>query len=203
MKLGNSKGNNRGKKYFLRSQINENSPRYEAQAQAFASWFAPNMRSLITDLKHKNNFDQDTFNDTYLRMHELILYTGKSVTDYRSYFVRSYFTNDIQTKMADARYCAYPDHDSFEELVGATSVQNIEQERCTLENDVMDFVFRNFSNQEFELFKMYTNLQPAITYRGLAEITNIKEYIIQNIVAKVKRALRANKELANRYYQIA
>lgn len=202
MKLGNSKGNNTGKKYFLRADIGNEEPTAENvdKAMLFNEWFADSCQSLINFLIGQNTYDEDTFNNTFLRISEKILYTGADLKDYKAYFHRSYYTNFIQTRMAESRYTSMPQYDTYE----AHHSNPYERERMQLqlELDVFDYVYKKYELKEFELFKMYVNLKPAINYQTLAALTHIKAHSIQRIISTILTDVRSNKKLAGRYREV-
>jgi len=202
MKLGNSKGNNTGKKYFMRAgkEEQEVKPANRKKANLFSEWFAENYQSLINFLISKNSYDEDTFSTTYIRIVEKLLYTGQVVKDYKAYFHRSYYTNYILDRTKEARYVSLPAYDNLE----AHHHNPYEKERMQtrLELDVFDYVYAHYDLREFELFKMYISLKPAINYHTLAAITHIQAHNIQRIVSKILADVRSNQELVNRYREI-
>ena len=203
MKLGNSNGNNTGKKYFLRRNCIGIQPtdKNRDKADVFGEWFVKNTNILVNFLKLKLCFDQDVFNTTFLRMYEKILFTGMDVKDYKAYFHRSYYTNYIQDRSHENRYGNPLPYDN--RIDSACNAKEMEKLQIMLENDIFDYVYKNYSVQEFELFKMYITLKPAVNYHTLAEITKIKAYTIQRIVSKITRDIRSQKHFVERYYEVA
>lgn len=203
MKLGNSNGNNKGKKYFLRRNCIGMQPSEENREKAdiFGEWFAKNIDVLTNFLKLKLCFDEDVFGTTFLRMYEKILFTGMEVKDYKAYFHRSYYTNYIQDRTHENRYGDPLLYDN--RIDSSRDAEEVERLQMTLENDVFNYVYEHYTLQEFELFKMYISLKPAINYYTLAEITNIKAYTIQRIISKITRDIRSNKQFVERYYEVA
>mgnify|MGYP000846025703 CR=1 FL=1 len=203
MRLGNSKGNNRGKKYFMRGRDDQHEPKPEHReaANRFNIWFAKNYQQIVNFLISKGSYDEDVFSQTYIRISEKILYTGAEVKDYKAYFSRSYYTNYIQDKASENfNEVPLPAYDTFE----AHHSNPYERERMQtqLEIEVFDYVYSRYKLDEFELFKMYISLKPAINYHTLAEITHLQVHNIQRIVSKILTDIRANKMLVNRYREI-
>ncbi|WP_029902215.1 hypothetical protein [Prevotella sp. 10(H)] len=202
MKLGNSNGNNTGKKYFIRGRDDQKEPKPENRRKAdkFNEWFACNQQKLANFLIGKYSYDEDVFYNTFMRISEKILYTGMSISDYKAYFHRSYFTNYIQDSEKESRYIAMPAYSNLE----AHHSNPYEKERmqAQLESDIFDYVYHRYELREFELFKMYISLKPAINYHTLADITKIQAHNIQRIVSKILTDIRGNKVLVNRYRDI-
>ena len=199
MILGNSNGKNRGKKYLVRNTFDFSTVDcvYAGLAEAFNEWFGRNYTLLMLQLRDKRIFNADAMNETYLRIYENILYTGLRVDNFKSYFIRSYYTNYVNDCMRSNRFC---------ELFTNLDTQNgddeyfasLEEKQNRLEKDIFDYVFRRYDIREFELFKMYMSLKPAVNYYSLSKMTGIKAYNIQYIVSKIKKDVRGNKEFTRR-----
>lgn len=202
MKLGNSNGNNTGKKYFMRRRADQKEPTIENREKAmeFNKWFEKNHQQEANFLISKCNYDEDVFNTTYLRISEKILYTGANIQDYKSYFHRSYYTNYIQDKVKENRYGPLPTYDCYE--AHHSNPYETERNQMKLENDVFDYVYFNYTLREFELFKMYISLKPAINYHTLSDITHVPAHQIQRIVSKILVDIRGNKKLVDQYREV-
>lgn len=203
MKLGNSNGNNLGKKYFMRGRDDQHEPKPEhvKAAARFNNWFSENFQLLVNFLIAKGSYDEDVFSQTFMRISEKILYTGCTIKDYKAYFHRSYYTNYIQNKASENfDVVPLPAYDAFE----AHHSNPYERERLQtqLEIDIFDYVYSRYQLNEFELFKMYISLKPAINYHSLAEITHLRVHNIQRIISKILTDIRSNKKLVNRYKEI-
>lgn len=202
MILGNSFGKNRGKKYFVRDRDEQNADLlYAGKAEDFNHWFAHSHNQLIPALRDKNIYNSDTFNDTYLRIYETILFQGLDVLDYKSYFIRSYYTNYINGSVRENRYCDllpnFDVSDSDKEFY-----QELEAKQKQLEQDILNYVYLRYKLREFELFKMYVTLKPAVNYATLSEITGVMAYTIQRIVSKIKKDIQDNKEFTKRRREV-
>lgn len=203
MRLGNSNGNNKGKKYLMRSKLNtsqEPAQENKNKAERFNQWFEKNYQNVINFLISKYSFHEDVFYNTYIRMAEQLLYTDTTINDYKGYFIRSYFTNHIQEQVSEKRYVALPSGDR----IAAHHHNPYERERMQLdlENEIFNYVYNRYDLREFELFKMYVTLKPAINYHSLSAITHIKTHVIQRIVSTILSDIRANKKLLDRYKTI-
>lgn len=194
MRLGNSKGNNKGKKYFMRGG-NSLIPVKggEESADKFKCWFEKAYPSLVRELRQKSIYDEDAMNDTYLKIWENLMYSGLRILDFRSYFMRSFYTNLMNTTIRGNRYCEMtPGYDEAD--AGSTYDLDLERRQQKLELDIFDYVYDKYSVREFELFKMYMCLKPAVNYGVLSEITALKTHQIQFTISKIKKDLCRHKE---------
>lgn len=202
MQLGNSNGKNAGKKYFIRSKVTDKPKEInKRKAALFNIWFEENYTSLVNELIDKNIYDCDTLNETYLRIYEIILYTGLEMQNTRSYFIRAYFTNNIQESMKENRYRDLPQGYDCADLPADYSAE-LEYMQRKLEEDIFSYVYQRYTIREFELFKMYMYLKPAVNYAVLADITNMKAHQIQFVVSKIKKDLCAHREFAKRRREV-
>ncbi|MDR1503682.1 MAG: hypothetical protein LBT43_14645 [Prevotella sp.] len=202
MKLGNSNGNNTGKKYFIRGRDDRDEPQpaHRKKADEFNRWFTENHQSLVNFLIGKYAYNEDVFYTTYMRISEKILYSGMIVKDYKAYFHRSYFTNYIQDSEKESRYVAIPVHHRLE--AHHSNPHEHERMQTKLEDDIFDYVYRRYDLREFELFKMYITLKPAVNYHTLAAITHVQAHKIQRIVSRILTDIRSNKVLVGRYREV-
>lgn len=203
MKLGNSNGNNRGKKYFMRNSemLTEIPPQNKEKFEKFAQWFESANNKLVNFLKYKACFDEDVYYYTFLRMSEKILYTGLEIKDNKAYFHRAYYTNYVQSREQGNRFCSLGAYDQ----VDARPHNAVEREnkQITLEEDIFTYVYNQYELKEFELFKMYINLKPAINYQKLSDITTLPVHVIQRTISKILKDIRSNKKFVMRYREIA
>lgn len=203
MKLGNSNGNNRGKKYLMRSKElpAEIPPQNRMKFDTFAKWFESMNQTLVKFLKYKECFDEDVYYHTFLRMGEKILYTGLDIKDNKAYFHRAYYTNYIQSKEQANRFCTLGAYDQID--TRSHNVHERERRQTMLEEDIFTYIYQRYNLKEFELFKMYINLKPAVNYQILSEITTLPVHIIQRIISKILKDIRSNREFISRYREIA
>lgn len=201
MILGNSHGQNTGKKYMCRKSYLEYDELFAEQAEHFNIWFTTHFVSISEEMKTKNMHDEDVLNDTYLRIYEKILFTGEKIKNYRSYLFRALFSNMILDRQKQNRYCELQQAAEREEL-NAEYYNELEEKKKKLEEDVLTYVYRKYKIREFELFKMYMNLKPAINYTALENITNIQAHIIQQTVSKIKKDVRNHPEFLKRRKEV-
>lgn len=216
MRLGNSNGNNRGKKYFIRGRDDVNPKKlYTEEANAFADWFGANYDRLKRDVRGANEADEDTFSETYLRIYELIMYTGREIRDYKAFFHRAYYTNFVQRATQEQRYCNFFEHVEVESSSGQMAhhgvptkaqleeddqqcVNEMERNITQLEGDIMEYVYGKYDLRDFEIFKMYMNLKPAINYHALSKMTGLKYHRIQTMISKIVVDVKSHEDFATR-----
>ena len=203
MKLGNSNGNNRGKKYLMRNKEmpTEILPENETKFNQFAQWFESMNDTLVNFLKYKECFDEDVYYYTFLRMSEKILYTGLELKDKKAYFHRAYYTNYVQSREQGNRFCSLGAYDQID--TRSNNAVERERKQTILEEDIFTYIYNEYDLREFELFKMYINLKPAINYQILSEITTLPVHVIQRIISKILKDIRSNKKFVLRYREIA
>jgi len=202
MKLGNSNGNNRGKKYLRRKDyntLNISSTSYY-QLDRFNNWFTDSFDELKRVLIYKECYDEDILNETYTKICESILYKSLEIKDYKSYFHRSYFTNYVNNKVQNNRYTTLGTYDILDTRINNANER--ERDIVILEEEIFKYVYDKYTKKEFEIFKMYVSLKPAINYYTLSDIINVQTHVIQRIISKILNDIRNNKMFLSKYYTI-
>ena len=220
MKLGNSNSNtnkqNRHTNYLTQSK-KENIPiKYQKEADEFKQWFANNYLNIIEEWKSKDELNEDVINDTFIKLYEMQQYRG-CIKDYRSYFSRAYYTNWYQSKIKeekkqhkhssisllskweDNEYTHTPLTNVCDKLIDdiQTEIENkkhknhIDKQKV---KKVLEFVYKNYPLIQFELFKIYIHCKPYISYKKLADITNIKLNFIAESIKTIKQDIKNNKD---------
>lgn len=197
MKLGNTAGKNKGKKYLKITGNEVVTAENQGKADHFKYWFGEKYMQLKRELTQKNTVDDDVMNETFIRIHDKILYGGLVIKDYKAYFHRAFFTNYMQLVIEVSKgflssidgYDTADDSDSDLAMI-ATKVR--------LENDVFDYVSEKYSSRDFELFKMYVSLKPSINYAQMSEMTGLSQSRISESVSKIRKDVRAQKIFLDR-----
>lgn len=202
MILGNSFGKNKGKKYFIRGKHDKKPDiMYAEEAEKFNTWFGQNYSSLIQSLQDKNIYYDDSVNDTYIRIYEGVLYCGIDIECYMSYFFRSYYTNYVNDCIKNNRYTQLlPNFDKSDN--NDEYFIELETKQKELETDIFNYIFTNYDIREFELFKMYMTLKPAVNYASLSNITGLKEHRIQYTISKIKKDICCHHDFIKRYREV-
>lgn len=198
MVLGNSNGKNKGKKYLRKNEIDIV---FAKRADHFNEWISENYNTLIQALIDVDIFDEDIFHETYKNVYEKIFFSDIQGNNYRYYLMRAYYTNLILSKSKEGRFCELlPNTDK--EDIDSDYFSELEEKRKDLEADIMSYIYSNYDIRDFELFKMYMSLKPAVNYSTLAKITGLKSHNIQRAISKIKKDIRDNKEFAKRRKEI-
>lgn len=194
MLLFDLKKSNKGKTYTRKADIDAV---FAEKAEEFNSWFKSNSKELVSYLTGKNYYDCDIFNAAYLKVYDIVLFSGLDLDNYKAYYLRSYFTLLQDAKVYQNRLCELlPNADKAD--LETDYIYQLEAEIKRLETDIFNYVYEHYDLQEFELFKMYMNLKPAVNYIKLSKITGLKSHNIQRVISKIKKDIRNNKEFKKR-----
>ncbi|MBD8349406.1 hypothetical protein [Dysgonomonas sp. HGC4] len=197
MKLGNSGANNKGKKYIKIKPGAIATPENQLKADAFKEWFGRFYPCLQTELINKDTYDEDVLNDTFLRIYDKIRFGGLEIADYKAYFHRAFFTNFMQINIQASQSVTTP-LDNHDKIDDSESDEELIKSKFELENDIFDFVYAKYPIHEFELFKMYVRLKPAINYADLSSLTTISQSRISEIISKIRRDVCKQKDFTIR-----
>ncbi|MDR1810536.1 MAG: hypothetical protein LBR34_09090 [Prevotella sp.] len=186
MKLGNTAGKNKGKKYLKITGKETVTAENQAKADHFKHWFGENYLRLRKELIQKDTFDEDILNETFLRIYDKVLFGGQVILNYKAYFHRAFFTNFMQETINLSKglmasidnYDAIDDSDSLNELIGS---------KIKLESDILDYVHDKYPVADYELFCMYVRLKPAINYAELSKITKVPQSRVSETIHRIRR----------------
>ncbi|SHF87057.1 hypothetical protein [Dysgonomonas macrotermitis] len=197
MRLGNSGANNKGKKYIKINQDSIATPENQTKADNFATWFGVWYSRIQTELIRKDTYDEDILNDTFMRIFDKIRFGGLEISDYKAYFHRAFFTNFMQKVFIDTQGTMIS-IDSHDEIDNTESDEELIRFKSVLEQDIFHYVYQRYPVQEFELFKMYVRLKPAVNYSELSKLTNITVSDISATISKIRRDIRRQRDFRNR-----
>lgn len=187
MQLGNSNGDNKGKKYLKIKGDEPIKKENQHKLNLFNEWFTSSHLSLKNQLIAKNYFDEDVFNETYLRISMKILYGGLDIREYASYFHRAYYTNQIQISIKENRYIRVGLDNIKDSIDESNEQKEIMEKQEKLHAKIIEFIKTKFP-EDYELF--WLNMEEGIKYDELAEQLKIKAYIIQKRLCTVKDQVR-------------
>lgn len=188
MKPKNTNKTNKGKKYIKLKGYEKPTLESEARARDFMSWYANNSSSLEYYVRGSYGvFDEDVFNDTFLRVYDAIALRGLHVKDYAACFIRSYRNTYINSKKVDKSTDLTVD-------VPDTGFNSYQYEEVveTLNNEVMEYVKNNYDEVSVSLFEMYVGLAPDISYKRLANMLGYPESRIWPVIGKIKKDVTKN-----------
>ena len=162
-----------------------------------------NTLKILCNQRHQK-FDEDAFHECILRCHKAITKKGKlddkSPYGITSYLIRSYFNLVLENKRAcvnskrDMNY----DDDNIGELQEEWSQKNqVDAKQKVIGDMFKDFSVlyimmvaeSNFDSEHFYLFRL-KQLQPGMTYKKLAEVTQMKG--VRQKVVEVKKFIQQN-----------
>jgi len=182
---------NKGKTY--NTQKDSSDLLYACKAEDFNAWFKINSHELEQYFKDRNRYDGNAFTETYLRVYENILHNGNDISNYKGFFLHSYFRVLLNYKAYQNRFLELTPY-SEKGDIDLNYYKELDNENTVLERKIFEYVYSFYSIQEYEIFKMYINLQPATSYKSLAKITGQKYWYIQRIISTVLLDVRENKE---------
>lgn len=192
MRLGNTGGNNKGKKYLI---IKGNEPithENQQKANTFNAWFEKEYASLKRKIASQDTIcDDEVFHETYLRIVNKVLHGGLVINDYASYFHRSYFTNKIQLIIKENRFVQFNIELIQQIDESEVNIEIMKNQEVTIQK-IKDFVREHYPN-DYDLF--ISNMIDGITYPELSAQSGLKEYVVQRKVSAIKKSLRT--EFAN------
>lgn len=197
MKLGNSGANNKGKKYIKIKPGAVATPENQVKADRFKEWFGEIYVRLQMELINKDTYDEDILNDTFLRIYDKIRFGGLEIADYKAYFHRAFFTNFMQITINQSQG-TITSIDGYDKVDDTDDDMELILYKTELETDIFDYVYLKYSLSEFELFKMYMSLKPAINYAELSNITGISQSRISEIISKIRRDVCRQKDFVAR-----
>lgn len=192
MRLANSNGGNKGKKYIRLSGDEEITPDRAKEVVRFTKWFNDNCGGVKDSITTKEEIDLEVFSETYLSMYDAIAFKRLNTKDYRAYFCRAYYTNKIaaytRELKRDSRHFDLdstwniPDVDKYNE----DTVKEAEQ----LNNDILGYVRISYDPIESSLFEIYVHSKPAMSYKELSKLTKIPYYRIAASLSTILRDVR-------------
>lgn len=197
MNFQNAKNTNTRKKYIKLQGYETPTPENEARARKYMNWYAANMKKLEYYVQGSGGvFDEDIFNDTFLRVYDAIALKGLHVKDYTGCFLRSYRntyinskkSNNVDTISLDGSDCNYRRAIDLSRL-NHSSFNSYQYEEIieTINSEVMAYVQDNYDEVSVSLFEMYVGLAPDISYKRLANMLGYQEFKIWPVIGKIKK----------------
>lgn len=185
MKLGNSGGKNKGKKYLKITGNETITTENQLKANVFKEWFGQNYQLLKTELISKGTADEDVLNDTFFRLHDKILYGGLVIIDYKSYFHRAYFTNFMQSKINNQKDKEKSVLlDDVLELVDPIETTNLSD---TTVSKFMKFAQTKYSFEQCLLLALYLKLGSD---KAVSIFTNMPYHKVTTKLTQYRKELR-------------
>ena len=192
MRLGNSNGQNTGKRYIKLTGAEILVPEREQAVGFFSQWLEKNYTKLRRTFVSKGVYDEDIFSDTCQNMYDAIAFKQLDIKCYGSYFNRSYFTN----KMLDAsrgtkREKVHFDVTAAWNVPDHTSVYNVSVSDVNrLNHDIFEYVSTSYPPCESSLFEIYVQAKPSLSYKELSKITRVPYYSVATALSSIFRDVR-------------
>lgn len=181
------------KKYNKLTGLEIETPENRKRAGAFMRWFG--LRFEVMRTKWIVNFDDEAATDAALYIRDRIALTGLRITGkYKWYFLRAYHNEVLKRKKkesAAAKASVYLDDEDCAIELCAPSFDYAEFEEAVeeLHGAMLAYVRSNFPPLDTALFEIYIGLQPAISYKKLAEMLRYSPSKVWIPLGKIKRAL--------------
>ncbi|MDL2215303.1 hypothetical protein LJC00_03850 [Dysgonomonas sp. OttesenSCG-928-M03] len=198
MRLGNTGGKNKGKKYLKITGQEEITEENQMKANRFKEWFSRNYVRIQIELIAKRTYNEDILNDTFLRIYDKILFGGLDIADYKAYFHRAFFTNYVQENMKQqeiARMFVPDDHavDTFDDTIEEL---RINQQKMQLYKDILHYVKDKFDEPDYNLFDAYVKLGSR-RYNSVCDLLQLSHETVSGTVGKIKRSIRSNHQFVS------
>lgn len=201
-------GTNKGKKYMKLTGDEIATPEAERKAKHFLDWFGaiyPHIKKRMRD------HNEEIAVDTMLQIYNDILYKGVRIQNYRGYFLMAYNTTKLKRAVDEARrqtthysideamplkdnYRRTEDQKTWAEFFAAPDFDYELHETilAQIDEEMLEYVRREFSPAEISIYEIYTGLQPAVSYGVMAKMLGISEQRIYRTVSAIKRELKEN-----------
>ena len=192
MRLGNSNGQNTGKRYIKLTGNERIAPERELAVGLFSQWMERNYVKLRRSIVGKGVYDDDVFSDTCQNMYDAIAFKQLDIKCYGSYFNRSYFTNKMldasrETKRGKVHYDVTAAWNVPDQKFGySISVSDVRR----LNHDIFEYVNTSYSPTESSLFEIYVQARSALSYKELSKITRMPYYSVATTLSGIFRDVR-------------
>lgn len=198
MRLGNTQGKNKGKKYLKITGNEIITPENQLKANNFKAWFGDSYKRLQMELVAKRTYNEDILNDTFIRIHDKILYGGIDIANYKAYFHRAFFTNYVQDSMKETKISRMHISDEYANTTPDEGMdEKLElQQKHQLYVDVMQYVKNQFNETDFNVFVNYVK-RGNRKQQAIANNTGLPHQSIVNTISKIKKRIRRNKQFTD------
>lgn len=187
MRLGNTGGKNKGKKYLKITGGEPITPENRAKAYLFDDWFENQYANLKRRIISQDaGCNEDVLHETYWKIRTKILYGGLEIKDFSSYFHRSYFTNNFQISIQENKQ-TFIDLGNVERADDSPERIMIMKEQDEKAEKIKDFIKENYPD-DYDLF--IRNTIDGETYVDLSRKMHIGLATISKRINRIKDHLR-------------
>lgn len=190
MKLGNSGGKNKGKKYLKLKGNEIITEENQLKADVFSEWFGRNYQQLKKELIYKNTLNEDTLNDTFLRIYDKIAFGGLVVNDYKSYFHRSFYTNFMQSVINEQK--ERQTVESINENDDILDHENSGLSNSDLRDQILAYARQKYDKEKYLLLLLYFKLGSD---KSVSVFTDLPYNNIAYQLHSIRQDLRKNYRL--------
>jgi len=186
-----NKGANEGKTYITQKDNVEHL--HTDKVVVFNKWFEANYKDLERYLKGRNRFDGSLLSDAYLRIHDNILYRGTDIENYKGFFLSTYFRLLLDNEVDKNEFSEL--FSSLEKDITIAEHTNEQEDNTGIKEKIFEYVYSFYSLQDFEIFKMYINMQRdgyQFSLRSLSKIINKRFWTVFRIVSGIKKDIIKN-----------
>lgn len=206
MRLGNTGGKNKGKKYLKITGDEPITPENRAKAYMFDDWFENQYANLKRRIISQDaGCNEDVLHETYWKIRTKILYGGLDIKDFSSYFHRSYFTNNFQISIQENKQ-VFIDLGNVERADDSPERIMIMKEQDEKAEKIKYFIKENYPD-DYDLFirntidgETYVDLSHKM-HIGLAtiskKINTIKDHIRREFSEKANIQVSKNANVEN------
>lgn len=187
MRLGNTGGKNKGKKYLKITGSEPITPENRVKAYLFDDWFENQYANLKRRIISQDaGCNEDVLHETYWKIRTKILYGGLDIKDFSSYFHRSYFTNNFQISIQENKQ-TFIDLGNVERSDDSPERIMIMKEQDEKAEKIKDFIKENYPD-DYDLF--IRNTIDGETYVDLSHKMHIGLATISKRINRIKDHLR-------------
>lgn len=192
MKLGNTGGRNKGKRYVKLTGDETLTPEREEAVRLFAGWFNDNCENIKKRLIDKNAFDADVFADTYLKVYDAIAFKRLNPNNYSGYFNRAYITNKFSHDCRESERLAkhYDINRAWNIPDEYPGIDDTVIEIKGLTESILGYVSISYPPRDVSLFEIYIQAKPAMSYKELSRLTKVPYYIIAGSISAILKDIK-------------
>lgn len=151
---------------------------------------------VLKNITYDSDLFDDAYNDTVVKVAKVIE-DGKDIEDIRYYFFISLKWNYINMQNRKRRHVS-----KTTDVMPDSVDEEYSEERYEKVMELWDFIAQrleeNFEPGEVDIYLIYYKLKcngNSLSYKKLSEITGIPVKDITNIIQRIKKFVRSNKEI--------
>jgi len=173
----------------------------KVEVELFNRWYENNYSLLLKYCK-RYRIEQDTLQDVYLNIHQRILNSGYTTTQYLTYVKHSITNLNINNvKKMNGKHFIDVDDDDYCNTIENTLIDIDETNKDTVQyrEDVLElsrklfiYITTRYSDEELFVFRTYFLMPNRFTYKKLTSMTGINKNKCTKIIQSMKKDIREN-----------